>query len=131
MVHWGTRKTHRTGKDSERLFLAAFEEERWIKPRWYQSIRCATAAEDADGYDFFVCTDRGEVPIQVKSSNRYIVAYRQRHPNSTAIIIVVGLSHTAAQIRRDTLEAIGNRWNARPELLSTGAWSVPARGFDG
>lgn len=118
------------GKDSERLFLKAFQEAGWKPPQWYRSIRPATGLEDSEGYDFFILTDRGEVPIQVKSSRTYIRKYRLRHPESTAIIIVVKAGYSAARIRGMTIEAIGKR-RSGVEMLRTGAWSVPERGFDG
>jgi hypothetical protein len=96
------------GKESEERFFKAFTKGRWRKPSWYKSVRPATGLEDSEGYDFFINTDIGELPIQVKSSKKYVARYRRRHPESDAIIVVVG-NLSRSRIRELTLHLIKRR----------------------
>ncbi len=117
------------GKKSERRFFEAFMARDWQQPWWYKSVRRANGLEDSEGYDFFIRTNIGQIPIQVKSSCRYIEQYWRRHPNSNAILVVVNLNDSLSVIRSATLAKVEMRWRAA-SVLYNGAWSMPTRTFD-
>ena len=122
----GTIEAMRQGSASEARFMEAFEVPRWTPPEWYRSIRHANAAEDADGYDFFIDTTSGEVPIQVKCSTAYIARYWLRHPRSTALLIVVNGSDSYQKIRDTILKQVKDRIDGNDfSILSRPPWSVP------
>lgn len=58
----GARKGKRTEQRVDQILSGM------TKPVWMLGHRWATAEEDCRGYDFWVETDVGDIPLQVKSS---------------------------------------------------------------
>lgn len=59
-------------------------------PRWlYQIVRASEYEDRACGVDAVAYTERGLIPIQIKSSVRWIPQFRSRHPDFIGIIQIV------------------------------------------
>lgn len=94
--------TTAVGKATEDRFYAAFHDSHARLPVWLQGMRRANGLNDSEGVDFFAITDTGEIPVQIKSSARWIEEYRRKHPNSKAVILVIHQAMTAEEIRVHT-----------------------------
>ena len=76
------------GEETEKKF---FKAARQIAPAppWFVGVRQSTPDWDAAGFDAFVLTDRGDIPIQIKSSHTGAHEFYRKHPNHPAIVIVI------------------------------------------
>lgn len=87
------RRRHELGAQTEKRFFRAAEmiNTRLIaRPPWLCRIFHATRSEDLIlGVDAVAETDRGLVPIQIKSSARWVPDFERRHPNFSGIIQVI------------------------------------------
>ena len=76
------------GKETEeRFFKAARQIVR--APSWFLGVRRSTPEWDAVGFDAFVATDEGDIPIQIKSSHTGAHEFHRKHPNHPAIVMVI------------------------------------------
>lgn len=67
---------------------------------WVKSIRQATEEEDAQGKDVIVETTAfGDIPIQVKSSGRFVRKHMSRYPDVP--VLVVYRTDTEEQVRKN------------------------------
>lgn len=108
-----TSESHHRGMKRELRFWIVFT--KYYKytlrdaPEWFRGIRKAKKHEDAKGADYFMITDVGEIPIDVKSSpigvsNSFGKTYNSK---TRKVIIAVGhptLDH-AQCVRIRTFEA--------------------------
>ena len=70
------------GAWKEWRLLAEFRQLGIEKPSWAKSMRRATVAEDAEGIDLVIRTNKGDIGIQVKSSTEGIAKFltkKKRH----------------------------------------------------
>lgn len=66
---------------------------------WVKRIRMASAEEDARGMDVVVETaDVGDVPIQVKSSKKFLKKHFRRYPDIP--VLIINREHTEEEIRK-------------------------------
>ncbi len=81
----------RRGLEAERRFGRALQES--LKsgnlPDWFRGCQISTNHENRRGIDFWILTDIGKIPIQIKSSMRGMEKARRRHPRIPAIIVPV------------------------------------------
>lgn len=74
------------GMWKEWILLAAFRGLGNRRPVWAKRIRRATVAEEAQGTDLVLITDRGEIRIQLKSSDRGVRKFLARKPRGILIV---------------------------------------------
>lgn len=113
------RSSERFGEDTEHRGIEAFAS--GDVPAWFLAIRPATQQEDQPGgyrtgvagVDMWVSTDRGEIPVQVKSSAARAAQYRAAHPDGDIAIVVLHREMSDEQIRERVLAGVVRVWAAR------------------
>lgn len=73
---------------------------------WLQSARRASRQEDARGIDVVVESDIGLLYIQVKSSRFCARKFRQKRPNSKAIVVIITPDMDDAKVRNKVYDAL-------------------------
>lgn len=90
----GIRSSDVFGQDTEHRAVEAFATGEC--PSWVLGIRPASAKEDRPGgfvdgvagVDLWFSTDRGEIPVQIKSSAERAAEFRRTHPTGIAIVVL-------------------------------------------
>lgn len=99
------------GECTERAFFDAFHKHPPVGwPRWLERIDHATALEDSDGIDAWAVTDCGRVPIQIKSSREGVHKFRDTHPCTWVLVIIVYCTETPEQIRSKLFKALEGKY---------------------
>jgi len=66
---------------------------------WVKRIRMATEEEDARGMDVVVEThDVGDMPVQVKSSRKFLKKHFRRYPDIP--VLIINREHTEEEVRK-------------------------------
>lgn len=86
------------GVASEETFFAFADhvnEGEIITPEWLRRIERPTEEEDARGADAIAYVDRGRIPIQIKSSDRFIDTFWRKHRRFPGFVLIVppGVDH--------------------------------------
>ena len=78
-------------------------------PSWWYGIRSKTEEEDAQKIDHIVFTDRGEIPLQTKTSllKKEDKSIKKRTENNIPIIYV-SLDESDLEIRNRAIKIIAN-----------------------
>ncbi len=76
------------GKETEERFFRAAGQIIHA-PLWFVGVRRAPPDWDAAGSDALVATDKGDIPIQIKSSHTGAHEFHRKHPNHPAIVMVI------------------------------------------
>ena len=85
-------------------------DKRAIWPAWLYRMRKGDSQEDSLGIDFVAETDKGPIPIQIKSSQRGILEF-MAHPNYTCEIVVVVIKavNTEETVSTKVITALAQR----------------------
>ena len=97
---------HRLGMETEERFFSAFRRADINVPRWFFGVRRANAVDDARGIDAFAITDKGEIPIQIKSSFRGMHSFIAERPGNSITILVIKRDLSLEQILEKTIERV-------------------------
>ena len=97
-------KQTQIGLENERRFFEAHHNHSVaVFPGWLFKIEKATREEDNAGTDAWAHTDRGRIPIQIKSSCRRFENFRKLHPDNPAVIVVVRETDSPQEIQQRTI----------------------------
>lgn len=107
------------GEDVEHAAITAFCE--GDMPPWFVRVRPSTEAEnnaaryaeDAAGVDLWVDTDRGPIPVQVKSSAERAARFREEHPEIGIAVVVLHRDMEPERIRSRIIEAAQRAYSLR------------------
>ncbi len=95
--------------NSEKKFFLAYDEWRGkgYVPMWLYFIRVSTLEEDSQGADFVCSTDRGTIPIQIKSSSRGRRDFYRKHPDRKHILcLVVSVEESTYELFKRSMDAL-------------------------
>ncbi len=105
------RSKHELGIQNENgyqsLIETALEQKR--VPRWFTGIEKADPVDDRHGIDFWIITDMGRFPIQVKSSRAGKKQAIKKHPKIP--VVVVNPGKIESKIINTTIHVIGEKRN--------------------
>lgn len=97
------------GKKTELLFFDAFEDPAFRHPSWFFCVRKPTGLEDSEGIDailtMYLFPDLHHVPVQIKSSAKYVYDHREKYGNRHCIVVVPH-AFTKNEIRARTFEYV-------------------------
>jgi hypothetical protein len=103
------KAAHRLGISNEQAVLTCGEVHR-IAP-WVIQLRAATPEEDATGKDVIAETEYGDIPLQVKSSKKYVDRHHERYPDVPVVVVFFGDSEK--RIRQKVRNALEQTLLAR------------------
>lgn len=113
--------TDEIGKEAEERFFRVMENPAASVHAWYGGIRRASRHEDKNGVDFFVLikTKEGtdEIPIQIKSSRKWLLEFFRQHPKFHGEILIVAWYMTDDKIREVTFNKLKKRVAKRRSRL--------------
>jgi len=110
---WVGERANAFGKANEEAVLHCFDLYTKECPEWLQELRKGTNREDHEGMDLIAVTDRGEIPIQVKSSQYRAKKFSEKNPNVP--VIVVESNMTEQRIRWALLTMLRPLYEALPK----------------
>ncbi len=98
-----------------RVFCIRDRKAAW--PAWLYGIRKGYPQEDRLGIDFMSETDKGPIPIQIKSSGRGVLEFRT-HPRYTdkIVVVVIKAGDTEETVSTKVITSIAQR---RKNLANT------------
>lgn len=120
----------RIGKSHELLVTVCFDR-CWsrIFP-WVTRIRIATEEEDRQGKDIIVETvNVGDIPIQVKSSRKFLTKHFRRYPDIP--VLIVNRWHAEEDVRKMLAHIIKKERAKRDPGYDRGSEFIPPRGEAG
>lgn len=101
------QRRHRMGAETEKRFFRAADlinTNLIARPPWLHKILHATWYEDkVCGVDAVAETDHGFIPIQIKSSCRWVSRFEETHPDFSGVIQVVHPGEDAHHIATDCI----------------------------
>lgn len=114
----------RIGRSHELLAAVCFDQ-CWSRMfPWVSRIRLGTPDEDAQGKDVVVETrDVGDIPIQVKSSRRFLKKHFNRYPDIP--VLIVYRTHTEEQVRKALASLIKSERSKRDPSYVPSREGVP------
>lgn len=105
------RITH--GAWKEWRLLGAIRSLKKRKPRWLKHIRRASMHEESMGFDLIAKTDRGEIPIQIKSTTKGIEHFLKKK-KSQPIIIRYTDDTDVRHVVKTTIDKLYQRYRKLP-----------------
>lgn len=118
------------GLENEVKFLKAltFKTHRKLKPNWLQDVRPSSRFQDHCGIDALARTDRGDIPIQIKSSASGAKKFRQRYKGRRDILVVVIKDGDSFEdIVRKTLPLLQKKYEKIPSGIESALYSKKYR----
>ena len=116
----------RIGRSHELLAAVCFDQ-CWSRVfPWVARIRLGTEDEDHQGKDVVVeTTDVGDIPIQVKSSRKFLKKHFRRYPDIP--VLVIHRSHSEEDVRKMLARIIKGERAKRDPGYDRGSEFVPPR----
>lgn len=103
-------QARKRGNDAERVFFNILSSIQ-SPPAWFLGVRKADLIEDANGYDAFILTQTGEIPIQIKRSSAGAKNFRKKRPMHPALIIVINPKREKNSLKEFILQSITTAYN--------------------
>jgi len=92
----------RRGLRAERRFIKAFRGHPKGMPPWFKGVRHATKEEDAQGIDAWAELDIGDIPIQIKSTERSLRNNYEKYKAASIVVLIIFRNFSNAQIVNKT-----------------------------
>ena len=81
-------EAHQRGGETELLFFTAMQAPQYQAPYWFYELRHAPRQDDRDGIDAYAYIDKGQVPVQIKTSHAGRLDHLERYGDQHCIIVI-------------------------------------------